>query len=299
MKHIFIINPHAGEHSSYEPTVKALEKFKDEFDIQVYKTGFEKDATSFIKEYLASHPTEEIRFYSAGGDGTLNEVVNGVMGHSNASISVYPSGSGNDFVKSLPNPLSYLDFYKLLTAENRKIDVLSINDSLYSINVCNFGFDSMVAKVANKLKKQGKRNSYEKGIVKALFCGMKNKVTIEVDGEVVNPKGKMLLSTVANGAYYGGKFMCAPNYSIDDGLIEFFIIYPTNIFVFLKLIKKYEQGKHLTDKKFSKITKYLRAKEVKMHSDKPFDVSLDGEIITGTDFTVKILEKSINFGFTK
>ena len=299
MKHIFIINPHAGEHNSYEPTVNALKPFMESYDIEIHKTGHQKDATEFIKEYLQSHSTEEVRFYSAGGDGTLNEVVNGVMGFKNASISVYPSGSGNDFVKSLPTPLGYLDFEKLLNAENKKIDVLSINDELYCVNVCNFGFDAIVAQTANELKLKGKKNAYTKGIIKALFNGMKNNITVEVDGKVLNPQGKMLLANAANGAYYGGKYKCAPNYVLDDGLIEVCLVNPVSVPTFLKLVKQYELGKHLTDERFKKYVVYTRGKTVKMHSNKPFVVSIDGEIITGTDFTVKILEKSLNFGFVK
>lgn len=299
MKHIFIINPHAGEHNSYEPTVNALKPFMESYDIEIHKTGHQKDATEFIKEYLQSHSTEEVRFYSAGGDGTLNEVVNGVIGFKNASISVYPSGSGNDFVKSLPTPLGYLDFEKLLNAENKKIDVLSINDELYCVNVCNFGFDAIVAQTANELKLKGKNNAYTKGIIKALFNGMKNNITVEVDGKVLNPQGKMLLANAANGAYYGGKYKCAPNYVLDDGLIEVCLVNPVSVPTFLKLVKQYELGNHLTDERFKKYVVYTRGKTVKMHSNKPFVVSIDGEIITGTDFTVKILEKSLNFGFVK
>ena len=295
MKHIFVVNPQAGEHSSYEPTVKALEPFMDKYDIEIYKTGYEKHATVFIRDYIKSNPDKELRFYAAGGDGTLNEVVNGVMGHENVSLSVYPSGSGNDFIKSLPNPLSFLDFEKLLNAKNKKIDVLKINDALYCVNVCNFGFDAMVAKIANDLKNKGKKNAYTKGLVKALFCGMKNQITVEVDGKILNPNGKLLLATAANGAYYGGKYKCAPSYVLDDGLIESCVVKPVSIPTFLKLVKQYELGNHLTDKRFEKYLLYTRGKTVKMYSKKPFNVSLDGEIITGRTFTVEILEKALNF----
>ena len=295
MKHIFIVNPQAGEHSSYEPTVNALKPFMDKYDIEIYKTGYEKHATVFIRDYIKSNPDKELRFYAAGGDGTLNEVVNGVMGYDNVSLSVYPSGSGNDFVKSLPNPLNYLDFEKLLNAKNHKIDVLKVNDSLYCVNVCNFGFDAMVAKIANDLKNKGKKNAYSKGLIKALFCGMKNQITVEVDGKVFNPNGKLLLATAANGAYYGGKYKCAPNYVLDDGFIESCVVKPVSVPTFLKLVKQYELGNHLSDKRFEKYLLYTRGKTVKMYSKKPFNVSLDGEIITGKTFTVEILEKALNF----
>ena len=296
MKHIFIINPQAGTHNAYEPTVNALKPFMGEFDIEVHKTGHQKDATEFIKDYLKNNPNEEVRFYSAGGDGTLNEVVNGVMGYPNASISVYPSGSGNDFVKSLSNPLSYLDFEKLLKAENKKIDVILLNNELYCINVCNFGFDAIAAQTANKVKAKGGKNAYTKGVAKALFNGMKNYITVEVDGKVLNPSGKLLLANLANGAYYGGKYKCAPNYVLDDGLMEVCLVNPVSVPTFLKLVKKYSLGEHLTDKRFEKHIIYLRGKKVKMYSDKNFVVSIDGEIIEGKEFSVEILEKALNFG---
>ncbi len=295
MKHIFIVNPQAGEHSSYEPTVKALEPFMDKYDIEIYKTGYEKHATVFVRDYIKDHPYEEIRFYAAGGDGTLNEVVNGVMGHENVSLSVYPSGSGNDFVKSIPNPSNFLDFKKLLNAKNHKIDTLLINGTTYCINVCNFGFDAIVAKTANELKSKGKKNAYTKGIIKALFNGMKNQITVEVDGKTLNPKGKLLLANAANGAYYGGKYKCAPNYSLDDGLIEICLVKPVSVLTFLSLVKQYELGNHLTDKRFKKYIVYTRGKTVKMYSDKPFEVSIDGEIVIGKRFTVEMIEKSLNF----
>ena len=62
---------------------------------------------------------------------------------------------------------------------------------------------------------------------------------------------------------------------------------------------KYSLGEHLTDNRFEKYIVYLRGKKVKMYSDKPFVVSIDGEIISGKEFTVEILEKSLNFGFTE
>ncbi|MBO5926908.1 MAG: diacylglycerol kinase family lipid kinase [Clostridia bacterium] len=296
MKHVFIINPNAGENNAFGFISKSLEPFKENYEIILHKTSKAKNATEFVKEFASSNPNEEIRFYACGGDGTLNEVVNGAMGFKNASVSLYPSGSGNDFVKSLKNPTNYLDIKKLLDATNKEIDVLEINGNLYCINVCNFGFDAIVAKTANELKEKGKKNAYTKGIIKALFNGMKNQITVEVDGKVLNESGKLLLANSANGAYYGGKYKCAPNYVLDDGLIEVCLVKPVSVFTFLKLVKKYELGNHLTDKKFDKFIIYLRGKTVKMYSKKPFVVSIDGEIISGTEFTVKILEKSLKFG---
>ena len=296
MKHVFIINPQAGNHDAYQETYLAISPFMDKFNIEIYKTDHSKDATEFVDKYAKKHIDEEVRFYACGGDGTLNEVVNGAINNKNASVSVFPCGSGNDFIKSFKNPEKFLNIENLLNSTNESIDVLLVNDSLYCVNVCNFGFDALVAKTANDLKLKGKKNAYTKGIFKALLHGLKNKVTVEADNKVLNPTGKMLLTSVANGAYYGGKYKCAPLFNVKDGLIEVCLINTTNVFNFLRLIKQYERGLHINNPKFKKLTVYTRAKSVKMYSKNNFYISLDGEIIENKNFTVKILKQALKFG---
>ena len=235
MKHVFVINPKAGKKNKYEYISNELEAYKSKFDIEIYQTTNEFDATQFTKNYLSNYDGE-VRFYACGGDGTLNEVVNGVIGYPNASVTLYPCGSGNDFVKCIGNINDFNDLDKLLNSENKEIDVIKINDK-YSINVINVGFEAYVCKTANKLKKNRTQNAYTLGIISALFKALKNNVTIEVDGEVLNENGTLLLASLANGAYVGGKYKCAPNYVIDDGLLEVCLVKPINVFNFLSLIK--------------------------------------------------------------
>ena len=240
MKHVFVINPVAGFENSFNVLSKNLQKYKDLYDITVYVTSSIKDATQFSKEFATSHSDSEIRFYSCGGDGTLGEVVNGIAGLNNASITCYPCGSGNDFVKSVGGKERFLDLEKLFHAKNHLVDLIKVN-GVYSLNVINVGLEAHVCKVANSLKGKSK-NPYTRGIVDALFKGMKHDVFVEVDGKVINPSGKLLLSTFANGGYAGGKYNCAPNYKIDDGLIEVCLVKPVSVFTLIRLIKAYEKG---------------------------------------------------------
>lgn len=295
MKHVFVINPYAGKVNIYEKAVNALSAFMDKYDISIHKTTDEKDATNYVKHYAEAHPDQEIRFYACGGDGTINEVVSGAINYQNVSICVYPCGSGNDFVKSIGRLEFYNDIEKILNAKNKKIDVIKVGDDNYSINVCNYGFEAKVAKHANVIKKKGGKNPYLRGVIRGLFTGMKNNITVEVDGEVINPNGTLLLSSAANGGYVGGKYFCAPNFCLDDGLLEVTLVKQVSVFTLLKLIKQYELGNHLNDKRFDKLLVYKRAKKVKIYSSKPFDVCIDGEIITGTEFNIEVLHKAINF----
>lgn len=293
MKHVFIINPVAGFENSFNKLSNSLQQFKNDYDITVYVTSSIKDATEFSHEFLVSHKDEEVRFYSCGGDGTLGEIVNGIAGIENASVTCYPCGSGNDFVKSVGGKDRFLSLKNLFHAKSHKVDLIKIN-GVYSLNVINVGLEARVCKVANKLKGKSK-HPYTRGIINALFTGMKHNVSVEVDGELINTDGKLLLCTFANGGYAGGKYNCAPNYKIDDGLIEVCLIKPVSVFTLLKLIKKYEKGLHLTDKRFEKIITYRQAKTIKVYSDKEFDVCVDGEMYLGKEFNIEIIEKALNF----
>lgn len=300
MKHVFIINPTAGKQNSFDKISADLDKYKTTYDIEIYETDHERDATEFTKNYLENYK-DTVRFYACGGDGTLNEVVNGVVGFDNASVSLYPCGSGNDFVKSVGDIRTFNNLDKLLNAENKEIDLIKIHTDAcdtdyYSLNVTNFGFEAYVCKVANKLKKSRTQNAYTLGIVKALFCAMKNEITVEVDGEILNPSGKLLLCTLANGSYVGGKYKCAPRYVIDDGLMEICMVKTINVFKLISLIGVYEKGQHLDNKRIKQYIEYRRSDKVKLYSNKTFDLCIDGEIISGNKFDVTILNKAIKFG---
>lgn len=295
MKHIFIINPNAGITSTFDATYNKIKAYEDKYDIVIHKTTHEKEATQFIKDFASKNQGEHLRFYACGGDGTINEVANGIMGLENVSMAAYPCGSGNDFVKAIGDKERYLDLEKLFNAETKKIDIIHIKDHCYCVNVCNFGFDALVAKIANSIKGSGIKNPYEVGKVLSIFCGMRNKIKLEADGKILNPKGLMLLTTLANGDYVGSKYQCAPRYKVDDGLMEVCLIAPVSLFTFLKLAKQYEKGRHLDDKRFEKYISYTQAKNVKISSNKPFNICIDGEIINGKEFEIEILEKAIDF----
>ena len=230
MKHIFIINPASAANKPKDFLINEIEKYKSEYDIEVYSTNKQGDATNYIKNYLNNY-NGEVRFYACGGDGTICEVANGVVGYKNASMSCYPCGSGDDFVKSIGGKDKYTNIKNLLDAKNEKADIIKVND-FYCINVCNFGFDAEVVRYALGFK--GKvTNPYKSAIAKALFTSMRNDIKVEVDGELLNNGKKLLLCNVANGGYEGGQYFCAPKYSINDGLIELCYIKTLSIFTFL------------------------------------------------------------------
>ena len=108
MKHIFIVNPASGKGNASQIIYSSLSSLGKDFKCSVYLTKGKGDAEQYIKKYLSTH-ANEVRFYACGGDGTINEVVNGIATFPQASMSVYPCGSGNDLIKCFGNKEDFLD----------------------------------------------------------------------------------------------------------------------------------------------------------------------------------------------
>lgn len=290
MRYIFIVNPHAGEADVTAKIRAAVEGTPAADECEIYVTKAPRDATDFVNGWCDAHPGEEVRFIACGGDGTVNEVFSGAAGKENVSVTCYPCGSGNDFVKAFGGAEKFLDIAALLNAPVQPLDLLKVGDR-YSDNVVNFGFDTTVAITINEERAKtghGNKNAYTKGVVKALITSMKNTFTVKADGETLNPEGKALLCTVANGQYVGGSFKCAPRAKTDDGLIEVCLIKPISRLRFVKILGTYTEGKHLDDPKMQDIVVYRQAKKVEITAPAGFAYSLDGEIIRESRFTVEI-----------
>lgn len=299
MKHIFIINPFAGSGEGIASLKEKLAALPFEYDI--YETVKAGDATRFIRDFCSSS-SEEVRFYASGGDGTVKEVAEGIVGFEHASMSVYPIGSGNDFVKFFGGADAFMDIETITSAKAEDIDIIEVsygeNKKTHSINVCNFGFEAYVADIMNKVRRKpliGGNNAYTTGIVCGVFKSMKAKGKIYADGELINENGFFLLCTAANGGYVGGGYNCAPRASVNDGELEVCFVKPLSIFTLLRLIGIYKVGKHLEDKRFEKYIAYRRAKKVEFICEKPAAVCLDGEIVETTHVVLEVKGGAVKF----
>jgi YegS/Rv2252/BmrU family lipid kinase len=294
MHYCFIINAEpskAGNAQKIEADIKKLEK---PLDFEIYTTTAERSATQFVKEYCAQYPDQETCFVACGGDGTINEVATGMVGADKKHLAVLAYGSGNDFIKYYEGK-DFLSVEQLVKGTPHKLDIIQVNADRYSINVCNFGFDSVVASTANKLSRKGNKNPYRWGIVKAIFCGRFNRIQVKADGEELNPGKRMLLCTLGNNNHVGGEFFCSPRAKNDDGLIEVGYCKTTTLAGFLGLLPIYTAGKHLDDPKASKHFIYRQSKTVDVHSDKQIELCLDGEMLPGNDFHIEIIPGAISF----
>lgn len=297
MKHLIIFNNAAGEGKAKEYLPNVEYSF-DGLDYEIHLTQRPGEATSFLRQYLSKN-TEPVRVYACGGDGTLYECVNGVYGYPNVELAVYAIGTGNDFVKVYGGKEKFSDLVKLTKGKVVEVDLSRIKsdvstDPYYSINVINFGFDAIVGAVGNLYKEKGKKDPYSKALLPAILRGRFNKINVYADGEKISKK-KMLLCTLAQGQYVGGKFHCAPRSVNTDGLIDVCLIHTMSLFGFLGILTPYTNGQHFELKKYENKIVYRQAKNIVFDSEKEFDVCVDGEMIKGRHFEVEILPKALKF----
>lgn len=301
MKYIFIANPNAGKKDAIEKINNQLASINRKIDYEIYETKGKADAKLFVADYSKEHVDDEVCFIACGGDGTISEIANALVGTKNKSFAILAYGSGNDFIKYYKGK-DFLSLQKIIDGEKHTIDILKIDDGTnvpkYSVNVCNFGLDSVVCSYANKLKDAGKKNAYTKGVIRAIFVGRYNDISVDVDGEKVTGK-RLLLGTLANCHYVGGEYFTAPRAKNDDGIIDVLLYKAMPLLKFASMLNAYKAGEHLSDENVEKCKKYIFFKKTKnpirVYSEKQFELCLDGEMLPGTDFSVSIVPGAIDF----
>jgi diacylglycerol kinase (ATP) len=299
MKHIFIVNPCAGKEDSTTAVTQKVEAYAldhPDFDYQIYVTRAPGDATTWTRRWCNDHPGHEARFYACGGDGTLNEVVTGIIGIPNVQVTVHANGSGNDYIKYYASHDDFNDLNRLVEGVPHPVDVMKVNDR-YSINVCNFGFDAMVCKIGNDVRRKpiiGGKHSYTTGIIRSIFTSRSNYVRMTVDGQPFYD-GHMLLCTLGNGRYNGGNYMCAPLSLNDDGLIEINLFKRMSLFKFASLINEYSHGTHINRPDVQQLMQYRQGTLVEMTSPDPFWLVIDGEMLHSNHYRVQNLHHAVTF----
>jgi len=284
-KTAFIVNPHAGNGStgSSWPFIEALAKDRlGLFD--TYMTRKPGDAVIFAKNAIAEKTSLLV---CVGGDGTLNEVVNGVMNHeesirSNVRLGFIPNGTGCDFVRTVSIPQNAEQAMDLIASgHTRSIDlgVLVFQDHngrdrcRYFHNIASFGLGGEVAQRVNRMTKAlGPFISFMWATLMSVFLYGAKTIRILVDGSF-EKKVSVWNMVVANGQYHGGGMWVAPGASVCDGLLQLTIIGDLTIpEVFLSLSKLYNGRIYDIDKVIARTCRKMAA-----ISDDRVLLEVDGE----------------------
>ena len=274
MKHVFIVNPVSGRGKALKVSLGIKKICEEEkLDYEIHYTNGPKDATKIAKKVKGSKNI----IYSVGGDGTLNEVLNGVIGTKNM-LAVIPAGSGNDFYRTLSK----------MDDEMPLIDVGKVNGK-YFLNVVSIGIDAEVAKNAEVMKKLKVPTSqiYNASIVYTFFKYKFKDIEFSVDN--TRSKNKCTILTICNGKMYGGGYKIAPEALLSDGYFDVYIVDKISKPTLPFLLGKLKKGTHESLKEVHK----SKATKIKFKCDYDLVCNVDGEIIIDRKFNIKIITKSL------
>lgn len=299
MKNFLIVNPVAGKgvgEAVIKYQIDELDQdLKNKHEFFFILTSKEKDATNLAKKICEEHLNENINIFACGGDGTCFEVLNGVIGYDNVSMGIIPVGSCNDFLKTFPE-YEFMSLKKQLLGSTIKVDTIEINNE-YALNVTNFGFDARANYDQIRYRKNFKtvKSAYNYALFRNIISPkLGDKVDVFVDDKLFF-SGKMFLSSVANAMYYGGGYKCAPLADYQDGLLDVCLVRKVSLLTFLRLVKYYKKGEHLSDSRFQNYVKYVKGEKIVIKAALDLVGCLDGETRISKEFIIKTSPYKINF----
>lgn len=296
MKHLFIVNPAAGK-CDRSVQIKNLtrEVFGSrmlDYDVQISKGP--GDCIRLARE--AAETGEPLRIYACGGDGTLNEVVNGVVGFDNVAVSHFPSGSGNDFIKLFNQPEAFWDLEKFLDCEESRFDLIRVEagDKVhYSCNICSMGLDARIGTEMGRYRRlpgvSGKGAYYLSTAVN-LMKGIHKPYILDLNGETIT--GDQTMICVCSGRHYGSSFNPVPDAEPDDGILDVLVVVPVNLLQIAGIIGKYQNGQYA---QYPDLIHHYRTDRIRIQCTEKSVVNIDGEALGGQDITFSVVPAGFRF----
>ena len=292
MKHYFIINPAAGTKDSTEKLLSQIKKLDFEYDLAM--TGMAGDAERLTRR--AVEKGEPIRIYACGGDGTLNEVVNGAAGAEHAAITNVAKGTGNDFLKIFGEGWreGFWDLRALAKGPQASFDLIDCNGKL-GLGVACAGVDARIGNDVHRYKNLpviGGKSAYISSLVdNVIFKGLTQPMKVTM-GDGYEYDGNVTLVCGCNGRYYGGGFMPVGEAMPDDGILDFLLVRDISLPAFAGLVKKYATGRY---QECSKYIHDFHGDSITFSSAEEIVAVVDGETMKSREFTIKLSDKKINF----
>jgi diacylglycerol kinase (ATP) len=250
--------------------------------------------TSLAADAVAGGAT---RLVVVGGDGSVNEVVNGIADAHGVELAVIPRGTGWDFVRTFDIPRDVDAAVDVaLTGSLREIDLGAVTYRTWGgeearsvfANVASAGISGAIAQHANESSKAlGGKASYYWATFAVFFGWQTGEMRVTVDGE--SRSGKMIDAVVCNGRYLGGGMMMCPDAEPDDGVFDVLLIGDVTKRDLLLVLPKTYKGNHLPHPRLE----LLRGKVVTVESAEPLPIELDGEQPGTTPARFEVLPRAL------
>ncbi|MQG19392.1 MAG: diacylglycerol kinase family lipid kinase [SAR202 cluster bacterium] len=291
MKFLVIVNPKSGK----QKALYILEKIRPIFEsngisLLIVKTKYQGNA----KQRLQTMDLSTINsILVLGGDGTLNEVVNGMLNRNDnikLPIGVIPVGSGNSFSSDLKmfDPIQAAKKISLLNTEHIDVLQLEMNHEMnFAINLVGWGLVKDVGARAEKLRLLGPIRYTFASIIE-IFLSKGRKTELVVDGK--KSIGMYTFIIGCNSIHVGNGMKMAPHAKLNDGLLDLVVV-DGNIskFRLLSVMPQLFTGSHIKEKE----VEYLQVKSFSIFSTEDEILNIDGELTGTTPIKVSVKEKEI------
>ena len=302
MHTLFLLNPTAGKAGCTRMLPRQIDAAAaraglatGEYTIRITAHAGHARELANAAAQQARQAGEQLRIYTAGGDGTFNEALTGVYGFENAAVGCLPYGSGNDFLRTFGTKAEFLDLDAQLAGGPVAIDLMQTSLGL-SATICAAGLDAQVAYGIPKFRRIplcGGEAAYALSIVEQLCGHIGRRVEYTIDGETLTVD--CLMCAVCNGRTYGGGFCAAPEAQLDDGWLDVYIIRKVSRLTIAKLLGMYKSGGHFRNGQLVKAAEpyfiYRRAKQVSLRAVDgrgPIVATADGECVPKEQITVQV-----------
>jgi diacylglycerol kinase (ATP) len=299
----FIINPKAGNGNCLKIWKRLEPKLKNKnISHMAFFTEYPGHAKS-IAVTIAARDLEKKILIAVGGDGTMHEVMNGMVKYKNIILGFIPGGSGNDFSRGFQIPSDPEAALKVILRLMKKdvslIDIGKITMqgqiNYYFINNMGAGFDALISNEVNQSPMKALFNKLSLGrliylyfLLKKLFTYKCTTIDLSIDGKKHIFEHTWFV-TVSNQPYYGGGMKIAPESEPDDGIFDITVVHQLTrlklLFVFISVF----WGKHIHFKE----VKTLKGSFVSIQSNSPLYVHADGEFIGYTPINIYLQSKAV------
>lgn len=293
MKHLFILNPKSGGGVLASECRARVESVMAERGLpyEIYETTGPMDAAEKVRREAIKG--EEIRIYACGGDGTLSECAHGAAGYSNAAVTHYPTGTGNDFIKSFDGDTElFRSLDELLDGGVVPLDLIDVNGRR-CIDIASVGIDARVGTDVHKysdLPILGGRMAYNTSLAVNLLKGINRKMTITVEGTRLD--GMFALAAVCNGKFYGGGYNPTKNAVPDDGVLDVVVVNKVSVIDLAALLGDYSRGE---GEKHPDHVKVYKGRKITIEAPQEFVVNIDGEAMYTDKAVMKLIPHGVNF----
>lgn len=238
-----ILNPNGGHGASLKALKVVEQCLKDaNQDYTIHKTEYAGHAIQLAKELNES--SDDLKLIVLGGDGTFNEVLNGLTDLTKVTMGIIPCGSGNDFIKASGHPKKYKEAMDvILQGSTSYVDYIKVGDKR-CLNVAGAGMDvDVLTKYATVKKLKGKA-AYYYSLFYTLAHAKFHHMEITINGGEPLERSVFMIG-IGNGQFIGGGLKVCPNAVIDDGKLEVVIINEIKKSKIIAKLPKFLSGKHL------------------------------------------------------